>query len=640
MWLLNTSNHRLELVLNPQDVEYAILSHTWGVEEVTFEDMKEPDLAIRKFGYHKILKTCQQALKDGVHYAWIDACCIDKSSSAELSEAINSMFRWYQLAKFCYAFLEDYDLTTDRASLAHCKWFTRGWTLQELIAPSHVFFMDRNWQQFGSRYTLSPEISAITHINLEVLQDITRLRTVPAGRRMSWAAYRKTTRVEDRAYSLLGIFGVNMPLLYGEGERAFLRLQEEIGKDSMDLSLFAWQQRSSQPHPSEPKPQPILTYWSLYSPAPEMFGSCGDLVWDEDVSYDAEDYSMTEKGLVLPEAALYRHYPLFDEYLWFATHYSDTSRGKAVLPLWCHHAAQPGYSIAMPLLRARSGYARCGLEASSELLLYHSPFGNPRITVLGDRLNLAKHLVHVAISASKHEGIHDQVTILKSVMATPYGSLWARIGNAGKLTLEVSVSIKTQPRRDEAFEAPGHWRLSGLPAHQWNGSQCFVVDGGREFTGVLVLGIFSGCCQPVKAGFVCGHTDSLGGWWAHAIPLGDFQGTRKTFPGPSEPQDVELARFEQVNMFRDIQALLEKGNAITHSRHRYWALRELAICDSAARNGGIPSRMNMNMETYIRPVLKASCDHGARVIKVGIAGLSNNNGDMAHATLQLVIDRI
>lgn len=174
------------------------------------------------------------------------SCCIDKTSTAELSEAINSMFRWYGKAAVCYAYLSD---VKDATQLAESRWFTRGWTLQELVAPRTVWFFNSSWRYFGSKRDLRREIQEITSIDETVLTGLVFvdglledgvLGDVSIARRMSWAAKRQTTRLEDRAYSLLGIFDVNMPLLYGEGEKAFTRLQEAIMKNSDDQSLFAW----------------------------------------------------------------------------------------------------------------------------------------------------------------------------------------------------------------------------------------------------------------------------------------------------------------------------------------------------------------------------------------------------------------
>lgn len=215
---------------------YAILSHTWGdeAEEVIFQDILNNNNAsttTTKPGYQKVRNTCIRAAADGLDHVWIDSCCIDKTSSAELSEALNSMYYWYQQAEVCYVYLVDVPSGSDDAAFAGSKWFTRGWTLQELIAPSNMIFLNRDWQEIGTKWDLRELISKITGIPVNILLgDDPGLASI--AQRMSWAANRVTKKVEDRAYSLMGLFGVNMPLLYGERERAFLRLQEEIMKGS------------------------------------------------------------------------------------------------------------------------------------------------------------------------------------------------------------------------------------------------------------------------------------------------------------------------------------------------------------------------------------------------------------------------
>jgi hypothetical protein len=165
-------------------------------------------------------------------------CCIDKGSSAELSEAINSMFRWYERAVVCYVYLSDIH-STEASDINTAKWFRRGWTLQELLAPATVRFYTASWNFIGTKLDLISTITSVTGIDADTLRGAD-LDHISIAKKMSWAATRETTRVEDGAYCLLGIFDVNMPLLYGEAERAFQRLQEEILKVSNDQSLFAW----------------------------------------------------------------------------------------------------------------------------------------------------------------------------------------------------------------------------------------------------------------------------------------------------------------------------------------------------------------------------------------------------------------
>ena len=171
-------------------------------------------------------------------------CCIDKTSSAELSEAINSMYEWYSSADVCYAFLHDVDDSEDpresSSAFRTSTWFTRGWTLQELIAPVEVVFVSKDWRMIGMRRTLASTIEQVTAVDVDILLHRAPLDSVSVARRMSWAANRKTTRVEDEAYSLMGIFGIFMATIYGEGRHAFIRLQEEILKRIPDQTIFAW----------------------------------------------------------------------------------------------------------------------------------------------------------------------------------------------------------------------------------------------------------------------------------------------------------------------------------------------------------------------------------------------------------------
>lgn len=229
--------------------KYAILSHRWAAnpqDEVTFEDMTMRTGAAKgKSGFKKIRGCCAQALRDGLHWVWIDTCCIDKRNSAELSEAINSMYSWYEKSEICYAYLEDVSsLAVNGKEFRKSSWFTRGWTLQELIAPAEVEFFTNNWVKIGAKSGLASTLAKITGVAKSALVNGVHAYKASVAEKMSWGAHRKTTRAEDRAYSLMGIFGVNMPTLYGEGHRAFARLQHEIMRISNDHSIFAWQRKS------------------------------------------------------------------------------------------------------------------------------------------------------------------------------------------------------------------------------------------------------------------------------------------------------------------------------------------------------------------------------------------------------------
>ncbi|CAH0043717.1 unnamed protein product [Clonostachys solani] len=305
MRLINCKTLKLEFKELQDAPPYAILSHTWGDGEVTFADFHQTSR--RKLdGWRRIALACQQALQDGLEYAWVDTCCIDKSSSAELSESINSMFKWYGHSHKCYAFLTDYSCSESiDEDFTKSNWFSSGWTLQELIAPSTVMFFDKEWQYTGTKEDLGRQISQNTNIDKELLATTgfdairNRLYACTVAQRMSWAATRKTKREEDIAYCLLGIFGLSMPMLYGEGDRAFMRLQEEIIKETNDMTLFAWQtsdhgvyDRFNEMHPG------AKTYRGILARSPREFSMAHQLLSSSHLSLVPE-YRMMNKGLKL-----------------------------------------------------------------------------------------------------------------------------------------------------------------------------------------------------------------------------------------------------------------------------------------------------------------------------------------------------
>ena len=191
----------------------------------------------------KIRRFLIQSEQDGFDWAWADTCCIDKTSSAELTEAINSMFGYYSRSEICYAYLGDVPPSCDAQSreFRQSRWHKRGWTLQELIAPKDVTFVREDWSRLGTKYELADVLQSISNMPpASVLRFEKDISEMSVGQRMSWAARRNTTRIEDEAYCLFGLFDVNMPTLYGEGRNAFYRLQEVIMSTSPDTSLFAW----------------------------------------------------------------------------------------------------------------------------------------------------------------------------------------------------------------------------------------------------------------------------------------------------------------------------------------------------------------------------------------------------------------
>ncbi|KAH9429100.1 hypothetical protein MCOR02_010510 [Pyricularia oryzae] len=246
MWLINTKTLRLEQFDDPSTLpKYAILSHTWENDEVSFQDIQSIDAARQKKGFSKIVGIRALALEADIDFAWVDTCCIDKTDSVELGEAINSMYRWYAQAAVCIVYLGDLPATITDSALAAgqlhaCKWFTRGWTLQELIAPKIVNFYNSDWRFVGSKSDhFASTIAGFTNIAEDVLLHKKDPSEYTVAQRMSWASGRRTKRPEDRAYSLMGLFDISMPPVYGEQDRAFQRLQEEDVPESDHLVLYA-----------------------------------------------------------------------------------------------------------------------------------------------------------------------------------------------------------------------------------------------------------------------------------------------------------------------------------------------------------------------------------------------------------------
>jgi hypothetical protein len=328
MRLIDTRTIELRWFNDDEVLKYAVLSHTWGSDEVSYQEfvwiskaqalsklipssasedaqttlilaamevmirgnptvpsgsVSQEDL-MKRVGYSKIIHAAEQARSQGCDYIWVDTCCIDKSSSAELQEAINSMYRWYRDAEVCIVYLGDiappqrngYTTASEiaRAAFETCRWIRRGWTLQELIAPAICRFHFQDWTLMGEKVEFLEELADVTGIPNHVLEDSSSISEVSVAERMSWAAHRKSTRVEDVAYCLLGIFDIHMPLLYGEGDKAFVRLQEQILRTTDDYSLFAWCDMTSQ----------HSTYRGLLARKPEEFQHCHSIERENVVS--------------------------------------------------------------------------------------------------------------------------------------------------------------------------------------------------------------------------------------------------------------------------------------------------------------------------------------------------------------------
>ncbi|KAF2480841.1 heterokaryon incompatibility protein-domain-containing protein, partial [Neohortaea acidophila] len=243
---------------------YAILSHRWTDDEITYKDFAK---GRRKSsaGFRKIEQFCHWAgPPQRVQWIWVDTACIDQRSSAELSEAINSMYHWYREAAFCVAYLADITNFPTQEQLAESEWFERGWTLQELLAPDEVIFCSKTWREFGRKGRGQATISRITGIAPEYLHLPSTVKAANFAEILSWAAGRKTSRAEDMAYCLLGLLDINMPLLYGEGgQKAFMRLQYLFIQQSADESIFIFRDRD-----------PPLNVTGMLAVEPAQFHHC------------------------------------------------------------------------------------------------------------------------------------------------------------------------------------------------------------------------------------------------------------------------------------------------------------------------------------------------------------------------------
>jgi hypothetical protein len=269
---LSSQDEQSSLMLASMEM---LLRGNWNPGSST-GSMTEEDFLTRP-GYSKIVNAAREVQALKLKWIWIDTCCIDKSSSAELQEAINSMYRWYWKAEVCLVYLSDVARPTlaqprsasdfAREAFKSCRWTKRGWTLQELLAPATCRFYLQDLWYIGEKVEFLEELADATGIPIPVLEEPQLVQEVSVAQRMSWAWGRETTRLEDIGYCLLGLFDIQMPLLYGEGEKAFIRLQEEILRTIDDYSLFAWGATTSDKS----------TYRGLLARSPAEFRRCGDV---------------------------------------------------------------------------------------------------------------------------------------------------------------------------------------------------------------------------------------------------------------------------------------------------------------------------------------------------------------------------
>ncbi|KAK3944343.1 hypothetical protein QBC46DRAFT_280208 [Diplogelasinospora grovesii] len=340
MRLINVKTEKLEEFLGHETRPYAILSHTWGNdrEELSFRDVEEGEIDKPGVGSVKFRGCCRQAEKDGLGYVWIDTCCINKDSSRELEEAINSMFRWYERASVCYAYLSDVPDNNPRkpeSKFRTSRWFERGWTLQELLAPKKVQFYNSAWRCLGTKARLCGIVEKTTGVPRQFLQGIAELRTASVAQRMSWAAQRHTKREEDLAYCLLGIFDVSMGMVYGEGgDKAFFRLQQEIMKTTRDDSILAWGLGVKEPFTSD---SAQVTAGRILAAAPSDFANSGQIVSREGSSTSSHSLDISGGRLRICLSLL------------------TTSAGNAIGLLRCGPDRDTQQVVGIPLAKMTSG---------------------------------------------------------------------------------------------------------------------------------------------------------------------------------------------------------------------------------------------------------------------------------------------
>ena len=434
-------------------------------------------------GATKIRYAIVESSRHDLNYVWIDTCCIDKSSSAELSEATNSMYSWYEESEICFAYLEDIpSAQSSTTGLGHSRWFIRGWTLQELIAPANINFYGESWTFLGNKTGLSSALSGITSIPEDILIDPSRRSLASVARKMSWAADRQTSRVEDTAYSLLGIFKVNMPLLYGEGEKAFIRLQEEIIKETDDQSLFAWGLN----HGFD---RYLMYSDGILADSPAAFEGSGNIVPIRGIA-GRQPYSMTNKGLrielplLIPDGTKLPDYPV------------------AMLDCQFENDFSGSLGIALRKTSNSSEFRReagCGLRKYSPTQTESAPV---RIIYIGK--NLKVHQPETLCCIVRSNSIQDHGYHI--VQVAPRNFLW----NKDTKTLQMAFQEQTNKSIGAAFEfdnPEGHLRnfiiiIAFRPGSVWGRKRIFVVKVLVKPPEVMLEQFFVSCWNSRKTNFL------------------------------------------------------------------------------------------------------------------------------------------
>ncbi|EKJ76898.1 hypothetical protein FPSE_02896 [Fusarium pseudograminearum CS3096] len=362
MRLIDVTTLKMKEFFGKRIPPYAILSHRWGdnKDEVSFSDMKNG--STKKVGMAKVLGCCEQAKKDEIKYIWIDTCCIDKGSSTELEEAINSMFQWYRKASVCYTYMSDVpkgDNIWDPASkFCTSSWFQRGWTLQELLAPVESRFYDQEWNLIGTKADLSSEIGNITDIPRKFLLGWADFRRASVAQRMSWAAKRKTKRIEDMAYCLLGIFNISMPMIYGEGAKAFERLQSKILVQTTDDSILAWGTFDTDLSGQSTKISQAVSAGAFAS-SPKDFARCGRIVSNTQIFKPSSTITISG-GYVNTSLTIHRNENQM--------HYGGLN---------CYFEGNDAQVIAIPLFTKSSATGHIRPQSYGPILVAKPPAGHP-----------------------------------------------------------------------------------------------------------------------------------------------------------------------------------------------------------------------------------------------------------------------
>ncbi|KAI1743105.1 HET-domain-containing protein [Xylaria scruposa] len=326
MHLLDTTTYELrsDNHLTFRQEGYAVLSHRWIGQEITYDQLKNEieglrfDIApARTPQVDKICRAAETARNLGIKWIWIDSCCINRANAIEQTESINSMLRWYSDAKLCITYLNDVQkyesygdalgpkcfdsLERDGPSI----WFSRGWTLQELLSPQDMRFYDKDWNFIGTKVTLARVLEEITGVDRRYLTREEQFETACIATKMSWMAGRTTTRIEDIAYSMLGILNINMTTQYGEGLRAFKRLQQALLSTSGDESLFSWKMpdpnnRSKFIYGSDQYIAWEADEWSLLAPSPDWFKDSPNMTAERPLHIEMrlKALEMTQDGII------------------------------------------------------------------------------------------------------------------------------------------------------------------------------------------------------------------------------------------------------------------------------------------------------------------------------------------------------